>query len=109
MQVCDGRITLSAAEWEEFARATFAPWMPRTIAEFNAMCALGSARHLAEDTGGEGFMHALAAEGMQFGPQGELNFPLDPRKLAYLKAHGEWPGETEVIGFEPPRAGTVVH
>ena len=91
---------MSPGEAQEFAAATFAPWTPRTIAEFNAMCDLGSARHLADDTGGQGFMFALEAEGMKFGEQGEINFPMDKRKMAYLKVHGTWPTDDELRAFE---------
>lgn len=106
MLVSNGKITMSSAEAQEFASATFAPWTPRTIAEFNAMCDLGSARHLADNTGGQGFMFALEAEGMKFGENGEINFPMDRRKMAYLKVHGTWPTDEEARNFEAdvPRA-----
>jgi len=110
MLVADGKIAMSDAEWQQFSTATFAPWVPRSPAEFDAMCALGSARHLAENTGGHGFMHALAAEGMAFGANGEVNFPIDKRRMAYVKAHGCWPSEEQLCDFEaalgaPQRAG----
>ena len=104
MLVADGRITMSEAEWREFAAATFAPWMPRTPAEFDAMCALGSARHLAENTGGRGFMHALAAEAMAFGGNGEVNFPIDRRRREYVMVHGSWPSDEQLRGFEAAAA-----
>lgn len=107
MLVSDGRITMSDAEWDEFAAATFAPWVPRTPAEFNAMCDLGSARHLVENTDGKGFMHALAVEEMQFGPNGEVNFPVDKRKLAYMKVHGVWPTDAQLQAFESAGAPTA--
>lgn len=100
MLLLDGKITMSHDEAREFAEACFAPWTPRTIAEFNAMCDLGSARHLADDTDGHGFMHALAVEAMKFGPNGEANFPLDKRKLAYTKVHGTWPSDAQLREFE---------
>jgi hypothetical protein len=85
MLVHEGKITMSAAEAQDFQEATFAPWTPRTIAEFNAMCDLGSARHLCDNTGGVGFMHALVAEEMKFGPEGQQNYPLDKRRIAYAR------------------------
>ncbi len=101
MMILNGaRIEMTASEVDAFSAATFAPWTPRTIAEFNAMCDLGSARHLVDNTGGKGFMFALEAEGMKFGENGEVNFPMDQRKMAYLKAHGTWPTEEEVRAFE---------
>lgn len=95
-----GRIEMTASELDAFSAATFAPWTPRTIAEFNAICDLGSARHLVDNTGGQGFMFALEAEGMKFGENGEVNFPMDQRKMAYLKAHGTWPTEEQFRAFE---------
>ncbi|MEJ8839361.1 hypothetical protein [Ramlibacter sp. AN1133] len=94
---------MSDAEWQQFAAVTFAPWLPRTRAEFDAMCALGSARHLADNTGGQGFMHALAAEAMAFGADGEVNFPIDQRRTAYMKLHGAWPTDDELKASEAPR------
>jgi hypothetical protein len=96
MLVADGKIMMSTAEAREFAEATFAPWTPRTVAEFNAMCELGSARHLVDNTEGAGFMHALAAEGMRFGENGEVNFPINKQKAAYMKVHGVWPTDQQV-------------
>lgn len=100
MIVSDNKISMSPAEFQEFADATFAPWMPRTVAEFNAMCDLGMARHLAENTGGTGFMHAIGIDAMKFGENGEVNFPMDKRRLAYLRAHGTWPMDPELKAFE---------
>jgi len=97
MLVCDNKITMSAAEWEEFQSATFAPWVPRTVGEFNAMCQLGAERHLVD---GGGFMDALAVEAMQFGPNGEVNFPIDKRRMAYAKVHGTWPNDEQLQAFE---------
>jgi hypothetical protein len=106
MLVVDGKITMSADEAREFEAASFAPWTPRSIGEFNAMCDLGSARHLVDNTNGQGFMHALAVEAMKFGTNGEVNFPIDRRRLAYVKARGTWPSDAELAEFEgqPPRA-----
>lgn len=100
MLVSENKITMGADEWNEFAAATFAPWIPRTVAEFNAMCQLGSARHLVDDTDGHGFMHALAVESMMFGPNGEVNFPIDRRRMEYVKMHGNWPTDQELHAFE---------
>lgn len=100
MLVSENKITMGADEWNEFAAATFAPWIPRTVAEFNAMCQLGSARHLADDTDGQGFMHALAVEAMMFGPNGEVNFPIDKRRMEYVKVHGNWPTDEQLHAFE---------
>jgi hypothetical protein len=97
MIVADGRITMGAGEWEEFRSATFAPWMPRTPMEFDAMCALGSARHLAENTAGQGFIYALIAEGMAFGPDGEVNFPMNEVKRAHMAIGGKWPADSEFM------------
>lgn len=100
MLVFERKLTMTAEEWNEFAAATFAPWLPRTVAEFNAMCQLGSARHLADDTDGHGFMHALAVEAMAFGPNGEVNFPIDKRRMEYVKVHGTWPSDEQLHEFE---------
>lgn len=100
MLVSENKITMGADEWRDFAAATFAPWVPRTVAEFNAMCQLGCARHLAENTDGQGFMHALAVEAMMFGPTGEVNFPLDKRRMEYVKVHGNWPSDEQLREFE---------
>jgi hypothetical protein len=99
----DFKITMSSQEFADFQSATFAPWVPRTVAEFNAMCDLGSARHLAENTGGQGFMHAIAAEGMRYGENGQANFPIDRRRMAYAKVHGTWPTDGQLKDFEGRR------
>jgi hypothetical protein len=100
MLVSDGRITMAEGEWQEFAALSCAPWRPRTIAEFNAMCDLGAARHLADNTRGEGFMFALELEGIKFGEDGEANFPLDKRKLEYMRVHGIWPTQEQFEVFQ---------
>jgi len=100
MLVSEGKITMSAAEWDEFAGATFAPWMPRTPREFDAMVDLGMARHLAENTDGQGYLHAIALEAMKFGPEGEVNFPIDKRRMAFMKVHGTWPTDDQLRAFE---------
>jgi hypothetical protein len=100
MLVSEGKITMSAAEWDEFAGATFAPWMPRTPREFGAMVDLGMARHLAENTDGQGYLHAIALEAMKFGPEGDVNFPIDKRRMAFMKVHGTWPTDDQLRAFE---------
>lgn len=94
-----GRIEMTAREFEAFAAATFAPWQPRTIGEFNAMCRLGYERHLVDNTGGAGFIPALACEGMMFNEDGTPNFPMDPRKEAYMRQHGTWPTDAQLREF----------
>lgn len=118
MMILDGgRIEMTVSEFNAFAAATFAPWKPRTIAEFNAMCKLGAARHLADNTDGAGFMHALEAEGMSFDEDGTPNFPMDQRKMEFMKKHGTWPTAEEFEAFlaggeraggSPPKLGLVV-
>lgn len=106
MLINDGTLTMSPHEWEAFQRMTFAPWRPRTQREFDAMAELGAARHVAENTGGMGFVHAMACEDMRFGPNGEMNFPPDQRRLAYCAVHGTWPTDDELKEFEGlPAAG----
>lgn len=73
------------------------PLMTRTVGEFNAMCQLGAARHLVA---GGGFMDALAVEAMQVGPNGEVNFPTDKRRMAYAKVHGTWPSDEQLQALE---------
>lgn len=105
MMVFNGTLTMSADEWADFQRITHAPWKPRTPEEFNAMCDLGAARHKADDTDGKGWIHAMGCSEMKFGPEGEINFPADARRLAYVKVHGTWPSDEELRGFEnvPPQ------
>lgn len=103
MLVADGKITMSDAEWLKFQELTWAPWTPRTHDEFNAMCELARARHMADNTAGTGFIFALAVDSMKFGPNGEVNFPEDKRRLAYVEVHGTWPSDAELEAFE---AGT---
>ena len=100
MQVIEGRIVMSDEEWATFAAATFAPWRPRTPAEFNAMADLGSARHMAENTRGIGGFLAIGAEAMKFAPDGEIRYPPNMRKHAYLKEHGSWPTAEQLRRFE---------
>lgn len=100
MLISDGQLTLSNSEWALFQEVTFAPWRPRTRDEFNAMCKLGAIRHMIENTGGVGWMRALACEDIMFGENGEINFPQDKRRMAYLKVHGTWPSDAELADFE---------
>lgn len=100
MLVIDTKITLSASEWVEFESLTSAPWKPRTTDEFNAMCELSRARHMAENTGGVGIIFALANEAMKFGANGEINFPADKRREEYAKVYGTWPTNEELATFE---------
>jgi hypothetical protein len=109
MLIVDGRITMSESEWLQFQTVTLAPWKPRTPEEFNAMCDLGSAAHRAADTEGMGDVYALAPQKMKFGANGEVNFPADQRRLAYVKVHGHAPTEDQLQAFEdgvtPKRPG----
>lgn len=100
MMVFNGALTMSAEEWAEFKRLTNAPWTPRTPEEFDAMCDLGAAWHKAENTAGAGWMHAMGCSSMKFGPEGQMNFPADARRLAYVKKYGNWPTEDELREFE---------
>lgn len=105
MMVFNGTLSMSADEWADFQRLTHAPWKPRTRDEFDAMCDLGAARHEAENTDGTGFIRALGCREMKFGPEGEMNFPADARRLAFVKVHGTWPSNEELREFEnaPPQ------
>ena len=89
MLVIDKKITMSPDEWETFRDATFAPWQPRTIAEFNAMCDLGVARHMHENIDGNGWLYTIACDSMKFGPNGEVNFPIDHQKIERIKRTGK--------------------
>jgi hypothetical protein len=100
MMVFNGTLSMSAEEWADFQRLTNAPWKPRTPEEFNAMCDLGAARHKADNTDGAGWIHAMGCSEMKFGPEGEMNFPADARRLAYVKVHGTWPSDEELREFE---------
>lgn len=95
----DGRLSMSEDEWKEFAEATFAPWMPRTPREFDAMIDLAMERHLVENTRGCGVVHAMAANGMRFGRDGEINFPIDRLKLAYAARYAHWPSDSQLAEF----------
>jgi len=108
MMVFLGALSMTPDEWADFQRITHAPWPPRTSEEFDAMCDLGAARHKAENTDGKGWLHAMGCISMKFGPEGEMNFPADSRRLAYVKAHGSWPSDDQLGEFENspnPRPG----
>lgn len=100
MLVSANKITMREDEWVIFQDLTFAPWRPRTVREFNAMAELGAARHMAENTAGVGWMHALSCEESMFGPNGEINFPVDKRRLEYVRLNGKWPSDEDMRAFE---------
>lgn len=100
MMVFGEALSMTPDEWADFQRITHAPWTPRTPEEFDAMCDLGAARHKAENTDGKGWLHAMGCISMKFGPNGEMNFPADARRLAYVKAHGTWPSDAQMREFD---------
>ncbi|PZO21368.1 MAG: hypothetical protein DCF26_00050 [Burkholderiales bacterium] len=104
MMVFNETLSMSADEWADFQRLTHAPWKPRTREEFDAMCDLGAARHKADNTDGCGWIRATGCSAMKFGPGGEMNFPADPRRLAYVKVFGTMPNDEQLREFEnaPP-------
>jgi hypothetical protein len=108
MLVSNNQINMRSAEWSIFKELTFAPWRPRTVREFNAMAELGAARHMVDNTDGIGWMHALSCEEIKFGPNGEVNFPIDKRRMEYVRVHGTWPSDEELRAFSnapPPKPG----
>lgn len=100
MMVVDGLIRMSDAEWLKFQELCFAPWRPRSQAEFDAMCDLAKARHIVDNTNALGHVIALSIDGIKFGPNGEINFPEDQRRLAYAKVHGTWATDAELAEFD---------
>ena len=106
----DGTITMSQSEWQQFLAATSAPYKPRSILEFNAMCDLAAARYLHENVGENGGMHAIAVEAMKFGPNAEKNFPLTKAQDDYMKKHGTFPSDAQLQEFlrESGAPGAVV-
>ena len=106
----DGTITMSQSEWQQFVAATSAPYKPRSILEFNAMCDLAAARYLHENVEGMGGMNAVAVEAMKFGPNGEINFPLTSAQDEYMKKHGTFPSAEQLKEFlrESGAPGAVV-
>jgi len=107
MLISDGRITLSAAEFSEFKALTFAPWVPRSIAEFNAMCDLGAARHFEENTDGVGWMRAWSCSEAKFDKDGNARFPVNPSEMAYIKQYGTVPTADELKAFEATAVGSA--
>ncbi|EKD97760.1 MAG: hypothetical protein ACD_23C00750G0001 [uncultured bacterium] len=109
MLVVEHLITMSDLEWSQFQEMTRAPWRPRTIDEFNAMCDLGSAVHLAEDTMSMGTVFAENTQRIKFGQDGQANFPADRRKLAYIEKYGHSPTNEQMEEFNrgdsPQRPG----
>ena len=104
MLVSDGKITMSEAEWQEFAAATFAPWRPRTIEEFNAMVDLAIAKLRADGDDPLLGGHLAGLDAIKFGASGEANFPVNQRWLAYVKRHGVAPTAEQLQAFdEAPR------
>ena len=100
MMLVDGRIRMSDQEWQAFQRMNWAPWRPRRPAEFNAICELAKVRHEIENTDGMGGVYALATEKMKFGPNNEVNFPEDKRRLAAMKTTGTWLNDEQLAAFE---------
>lgn len=108
--LADGHISMSASEWQQFQRMTNAPYRPRTIREFNAMCDMAVARHDAEFRIGVddlGLCRAVAVQVMKFGPNGEVNFPITPAQDAYMKKHGTFPTGEELAQFLATSAGGI--
>lgn len=109
MLVADDLITMTDVEWKQFNAMTRAPWIPRTQAEFDAMCELGAAMHRAEDTESMGEVFAQSCLKIKFSADGIANFPADKRKLAYIKEHGHSPTPEQLDAFNngdvPQRQG----
>jgi hypothetical protein len=100
MQVHDNKITMTDKEWTDFQEGNKAPWRPRTIEEFNAMCELGAAMHLAENTLSMGAGMAIASRRMKFGPNGEINYPADMAIIDYFNLYGEAPSPEELAAYK---------
>lgn len=100
MLVVNGEIKMSQEEWDSFRARVFAPWKPRTPAEFNAMCDLGSIRHEIENTAGMGELLYKSCQSIKFGPAGEINFPEKRSELEYIRIHGESPTPEQLAEFE---------
>lgn len=100
MLVIDGVIRMNDKEALHFKEVVGGPYIPRTPAEFNAMCDLSIARHLHENTSGLGGVFAEAVRAVKFGPQGEINFFTDSRRADFAKVHGHWPTEDQLLKFE---------
>lgn len=111
MLVIDGVIRMNDKEVRHFIEVVGGPYIPRTPAEFNAMCDLSIARHLHEDTNGLGCIFAEAIRAVKFGPDNKINFFTDSRRTDFAKVHGYWPSEEQLLKFEagemPAPAETV--
>jgi hypothetical protein len=99
MLVTDDKITMSDGEWDQFQTVTHAPWRPRTKDEFNAMCDLGSAFHRVENIENLGVLFAQNCQRIKFSADGAANFPVDRRRLAFIKVHGYAPSPEELAQF----------
>ena len=100
MLVTNGKfITMTDSEWVRFQALTFAPWVPQTIDEFNAMCDLGRARH-HRTGGGPGNHEGISCDCIKFDEDGTPHFPENHRKLAFIKVHGYSPSDQELAMFE---------
>lgn len=100
MLVIDGVIRMNDKEASHFMEVVDGPYIPRTPAEFNAMCDLSIARHLHKNTSGLGGVFAEAVRAVKFGPTGEINFFTDSRRADFAKVHGYWPTEEQLLKFE---------
>lgn len=89
---------MTEAEWLQFKAITNAQWRPRTVEEFNAMCNLAAAKAHADTPGGFGIINGLEAESIRFDENGEMKFPPNPRKQAFIKEFGREPKNMEELG-----------
>ena len=113
MMITEDKIVMADEEWKLFQKLTEAPWKPRTKGEFDAMAELGAQYHLAQNTEGVGVVHALASRAVKFGPNGEVNFPINQHKMDYIRFHGEPPATQAVLdefvrGQRPPEFSKFV-
>jgi len=102
MLVVDGLIQMTEAEFQQFRSHTNAQWRPRTPREFDLMVELAIEGHRIDDSTGLGAIICVGLAQMKFGLNGEINFPADRRRDAYLKAHGTWPTDEQLVEFEGP-------
>ena len=91
----DKKISMTDSEWSLFFYMTQAPWRPRTVDEFQAMCNLAIAR-MECDFGVDNFMALIAVEQIMFTPEGKANFPMDKEKIERMKITGKWPSDEEM-------------
>lgn len=92
----DKRLQMTDSEWSMFSELTGAPWRPRSVKEFNAMCDLAIARLEVEqpDTCTVARLGIWAAK---FDPDGKAHFPPpNSERLAFAKEHGRYPGADEL-------------